>query len=487
MANNDDTIKSREDKLSAIISCGVSPYGGRFDGRSSIDEIKKDFVEGKPLRLAGRLMAIRSHGKGVFADLRDSSGRMQLYIKADVVGEEQFSLFDNLDIGDIIGVDGESFMTRTGEPTLKVEKFQILSKSLKPLPEKWHGLKDVETRYRQRHLDLIANESVKNDFLLRSRLIKYIRSFLDGKGFIEVETPMMHQMPGGAAGEPFKTHHKAHDIDLYLRLAPELYLKKLLVGGFEKVYELNRSFRNEGISTKHNPEFTMLEVYAAYCDYKDMMSLVQELIRSLAVDILGSEKINYQGKEIDLSGEWDVVSFAELMKSNFGIDADDDDQTWIAKLRKKGKTVDSAVAGKGRLSRSQILKITEELLDVKASSKPVFVIDYFKELCPLDKRKKDNPSLTERFELFIGGMEVANAYSELNDPREQMERFREQAKELGKSEEAIDKDFVGALEYGMPPAGGLGVGIDRLTMLLADKPSIRDVILFPQLKPEIPE
>lgn len=472
-----ELIKQRKAKLEAINKKGLYAYGGRFETTSSIKELVDNFAEGKPASLAGRIMACREHGKAKFYDLRDCGGKIQLYVKSDIVGEDGFELSNNIDIGDFAGVEGETFKTRTGEPSLKVTKLTILSKSLRPLPEKWHGLKDVETRYRQRYVDLVMNEGVKNVFVTRSKVVSGIRTFLDTKGFLEVETPMMQSIPGGAAGKPFKTHHEALDIDLYLRIAPELYLKRLLVGGLDKVYEINRNFRNEGISTRHNPEFTMLEVYQAYSDCAGMMKLTEDLITELAKKVLGKTVFKYQDKTIDLS-RWERVSFAELMRDQFGITPEESQEEWIKKLKKKGVEVE----GK-ELSRTQVINIVGELIEPKAHNHPVFVIDIFKEMCPLAKTKKDNPLLTDRFELYMGGMEIANAYSELNDPVEQKKRFEDDLKEA-KKKGSIDEDFVRALEYGMPPAGGLGIGIDRLVMILTNSASIRDVILFPQLKPE---
>jgi lysyl-tRNA synthetase class 2 len=392
---------------------------------------------------------------------------------------------DNIDRGDIVGVEGETFKTRTGEPSVIVKKLTILSKSLRPLPEKWHGLKDVETRYRQRYVDLIVNDEVRQIFVTRSRIVAYIRSFLDGRGFLEVETPMMQSIPGGAAGKPFKTFHEALGIDLFLRIAPELYLKRLLVGGIDKVYEINRNFRNEGISVRHNPEFTMLEVYEAYSDCEGMMRLTEELVTSLAKEVIGGTALEYQGKSIDLS-KWERVSFAELMKEKFGIVPSDSRESWLKKLKAKGVEIE----GKD-ISRTQIINIVGELVEPKAGNHPVFVVDMFTEMCPLAKKKKDNPLLSDRFELYMGGMEIANAYSELNDPIEQRARLEEDLHNTMNDERRtknerriIDEDFVTALEYGMPPAGGLGIGIDRLVMILTNSASIRDVVLFPQLKPK---
>jgi lysyl-tRNA synthetase class 2 len=475
-----ELLRQRRAKLNAIRDGGVYPYGEAFKVTSSIKALKDSFAEGAEVTLAGRIMACREHGKSRFYDLKDSSGKIQIYVKEDIVGAKDYAFMNNLDIGDIVGVKGETFKTRTGESTVKIVEMKILAKSLKPLPEKWHGLKDIETRYRQRYLDLIVNDEVKGVFAVRSRMVSEIRRILDEKGFLEVETPMMQAIPGGAAGRPFRTHHEALGVDLYLRIAPELYLKRLLVGGFEKVYEINRNFRNEGISVRHNPEFTMLEVYEAYSDCGGMMRLTEELVTELARRVLGKTVVEYQGKILDLS-RWERVSFAELMKEQFGIVPSDGRDEWIKKLKKKGVEME----GKD-VSRTQIINIVGELVEPKAANHPVFVIDMFKEMCPLAKVKKDDPLLTDRFELYMAGMEVANAYSELNDPIEQKARFRDELKQADEGRRQIDEDFITALEHGMPPAGGLGIGIDRLVMIFTNSPSIRDVILFPQLKPEAP-
>ena len=472
-------IEQRKDKLKALKEIGVEAYGQRFNKAESIEKLVADFKEGAKVETAGRITALREHGKSAFLDLRDSTGRVQIYVKANIIGPDTFTnIFKRLDIGDILGARGELFKTKTGEITINAEEITVLAKGLRPLPEKWHGLKDVEIRYRQRYVDLIVNEDVRKVFQVRSKIISKMRSFLDDKGFLEVETPMMHSLAGGAVGEPFKTHHKALDIDLYLRLAPELHLKRLLVGGFDKIYELNRSFRNEGISVRHNPEFTMLEVYEAYSDCEGMMRLTEDLFSHVAKEALGTLKIKFKDRDIDLSAPWPRWSFADEIKKKVDINPDDPAKEWIEKLKKHGMDF------KGKdITRSQIVNIISEMLEPETKDKPMFVVDLFAELCPLAKRKKDNPLLTDRFELFMGGMEVANAYSELNDPIEQKKRFEEQL--VGQERvKKIDEDFVRALEYGMPPAGGLGIGIDRLVMLLANQPSIRDVILFPQLKPE---
>jgi len=479
MEEMNEFVKQRIDKLNAVKEIGIEPYGGRFDKPASIEVLLKDAKEGDSVQTAGRITALREHGKSSFIDLRDSSERVQVYIKADTISKDIYNnIFKRLDIGDILGVKGKFFKTHTGQLTINAEEITLLSKGLRPLPEKWHGLKDVDTRYRQRYVDLIVNEEVRKVFQVRSRIISNIRSLLDKKGFLEVETPMMQSMAGGAAGDPFKTHHNALDIDLFLRLAPELYLKRLLVGGFDKVYELNRNFRNEGISIRHNPEFTMIEIYEAYSDCQGMMQLTEEIFNFVAKEALGDNKIKFGEEVIDLTPPWPRWSFAEEIKKRFDINPDDSSDVWVKKLQAKG--VDFKAKD---ITRSQIANIITEMLEPETGDRPIFVIDLFSELCPLAKRKKDNPLLTDRFELFMGGMEIANAYSELNDPLEQKKRFEEQL--VGQEGvKKIDEDFVRALEYGMPPAGGLGIGIDRMVMLFANQPSIRDVILFPQLKPE---
>ena len=474
-----EIISQRIEKLKLFKDSGIDPYGQKFNKTCSIKDLLASFKENQNVVLAGRLMAKRKHGKVVFADLRDQSNRLQLYIrKDDPLSAEEFELFNKLDIGDIIGVEGETFKTHTGEATLKVARFTLLSKSLRPLPEKWHGLKDIQTRYRQRYVDLIANPEVKEIFILRSKIVASIRDFLNQRGFLEVETPMMHIIPGGAAGRPFETHHNEYDMDLFLRIAPELYLKRLIVGGFEKIYEINRSFRNEGVSTRHNPEFTMLELYAAYCDYEDMMKITEEIFAHVAQSVLGKLKFDYQGKEIDFTPPWPRRSFAQAVKERFDIDPGDQTTVMVEKLKAKGRPVEE------RLTRSQIVKMVEEILTADAPTQPVFFTEYFSILCPLAKNKKENPLISERFELYAAGMEVANAYSELNDPLEQRARLEVELKDAVAFGRCLDEDFIEALEYGMPPTGGLGIGIDRLVMLFLNQPSIRDVILFPLLRPE---
>ncbi len=479
MEEMNEFVRQRIDKLNALKEIGIEAYGSRFDKPCSIETMLKESKEGDFTQTAGRITALREHGKSSFLDLRDAGARIQVYVKADVVGKDIYAnIFKRLDIGDILGVKGKIFKTHTGEITINAEEITILSKGLRPLPEKWHGLKDVDIRYRQRYVDLIVNEDVRKVFQTRSRIISKIRELLDKKGFLEVETPMMQQVAGGAAGEPFKTHHNALDLDLYLRLAPELYLKRLLVGGFDRVYELNRNFRNEGISIRHNPEFTMIEIYQAYSDCQGMMQLTEEIFNYVAAEALGDNKIKFGEEVINLTPPWPRWSFAEEIKRKFDINPNDSSQEWIKKLQAKGMDFKAK-----DITRSQIANIITEMLGPQAGDRPIFVVDLFSELCPLAKRQKGNPYLTDRFELFMGGMEIANAYSELNDPIEQKKRFEEQL--VGQEGvKKIDEDFVRALEYGMPPAGGLGIGIDRMVMLFANQPSIRDVILFPQLKPE---
>ena len=473
----DDQAQTRRDKLDALRQQQIQPYGARFPKAEPIHSLAASCADGKPAATAGRLVAKRGHGGLTFADLRDASGKIQICLRQERVGEPAFRLFESLDLGDLIGVEGALFKTKTGEVTVEVDRLTLLAKALRPLPEKWHGLKDIEARYRQRYLDLIANEPVRQVFLKRSRLLSSLRGTLERRGFLEVETPMMHPVPGGAAGEPFVTHHEALDADFYLRLAPELYLKRLLVGGLERIYELNRSFRNEGLSSRHNPEFTMLEVYAAYQDSGYMMELVQELICDAAQALLGSLRLTYQGQAIDLAPPWERVSFAQAMEG-LGLSP----RSSLEELQRAFERRQMRVTG---LTRSQLVRLVEQLFEPKAKAKPLFVVDYWTELSPLAKSKPDTPLIADRFELFIGGMEVANAYSELNDPVEQRRRFEAQLEGAGVKGKGrvIDEAFVEALEYGMPPAGGLGVGVDRLAMLLLDQPAIKDVILFPLLKP----
>jgi lysyl-tRNA synthetase class 2 len=427
---------------------------------------------------------MRDFGKAAFAHIQDATGRLQIYFKKDTLGES-FKLLKKVDIGDIIGIKGFLFRTRTDELTVEVESFTLLTKSIRPLPEKWHGLKDIETRYRQRYIDLIVNPEVRENFAKRSRIIKAVRDFLESKGFIEVETPMMHQIPGGATARPFRTHHNALDIDLYLRIAPELYLKRLLVGGYERVYELNKNFRNEGISTRHNPEFSMLEFYIAYRDYNFLMDLTEELFAEVAMKAVGTLKIPYGDDTVDLTPPWPRVPMLEALEKS-GVPAEIFTDAEKAKQWARSKKIDIP-------DGSSLGKILDEIFKETVEPglvQPTFIIDHPVELSPLAKRKPENSALVERFELFICSREIANAFSELNDPFDQRERFVSQveAKKAGDDEaHEMDEDFIRALEYGMPPAAGEGIGIDRLVMLLTNSQSIRDVILFPQLKPEQPQ
>jgi len=493
----DELIAARRQKLDALRAQGIQPYGGKFPKTRSIQSLVEQYQDGELVTTAGRLTAKRTHGAITFADLRDSSGKIQLCFRQEQLGSKTYQLFDMIDLGDWLGVEGRFFKTKTGEVTVEVERFVLLAKSLRPLPEKWHGLRDVEIRYRKRYLDLLANEPVRRAFEQRARLLESLRATLTRHGYLEVETPMMHPIPGGAVGEPFVTHHKALGTELYLRLAPELYLKRLLVGGFEKVFELNRSFRNEGLSTKHNPEFTMLEAYCAYEDYHYMMTLVEELITTAANETLGTLQFKYQGQPIDLTPPWERISF-DVAMAELGVPAKAMDNIEMIReaLARRGLRVTG-------LNRSQLVRLVEQVFEPKMKGpKPLFVYDYWTALSPLAKSLPNNPHMAERFELFIGGIEIANAYSELNDPIEQRRRFEAQLKEAqgsrlkaqGKKQppasslqpraKTIDEDFIEALEYGMPPAAGLGLGVDRLAMLLFDQPSIKDVILFPLLKPE---
>ncbi len=486
-----EEIKSiRIGKLDHLLAKGLSPYGGRFECSHNIAQVLACFPsldekgEDKEVTLAGRIMANRKHGKVLFVDLQDQTGKMQLFIKADNVGADLFEVVGELDIGDIVGVKGVLFKTRTGQESVRVSHLTPLTKSLMSLPEKWHGLKDTETRYRQRYIDLIVNNPVRELFIKRSRIISFIRTFLDQRGFLEVETPMLQPMAGGARGRPFKSKHNTYDMDVYLRIAPELYLKRLLVGGLERVYEINRNFRNEGISTRHNPEFTMLEVYQSYADFEDMMTLTEEMISAVVKELHGSFCVTYQGQTIDFTPPWTRRSFAAVVKEKFDIDPDDDAKTMLQKV----KAVKGDKIKIDSLTRSSVMKIAEDLIEESEDKNPVFFTDYFTFLCPLAKTVPGNPAISQRFECFIGGLEVGNAYSELNDPQEQKKRLLADLQDDTETGlRAIDEDFIHALEYGMPPAGGLGIGVDRLVMLLTDAPSIRDVILFPLLKPQAKE
>lgn len=478
-----ELMQSRRDKLAAIAAKGIEPFGRHYEATHHAQEVLDDFtaLEGKSVRVAGRIMAIRGHGKAGFANIRDMSGQIQLYLRQDVLGDEAYDVVHQFDMGDIIGAEGEVFRTRTGEISIKVSQFQFLTKALRPLPEKWHGLKDVEIRYRQRYLDLIVNPEVQRAFLMRSKMIQAIRRTLDARGFLEVETPMMHAIAGGAAAKPFVTHHNALDMKLYMRIAPELYLKRLIVGGFEKIYELNRVFRNEGISIKHNPEFTLLELYQAFADHEVIMKLTEEVIAAVAQEVAGTTHITYQGQAIDLTPPWRRITMAEAVRQFSGIDFSS-----IHSVEEARKAADSI--GVHYEKSHGVGAILNAIFEEKAEEhlvQPTFIVRYPTEISPLAKRCQDDPDFTDRFEGFIFSREIANGFSELNDPVDQKERFLGQVaqRESGDAEaHMMDEDFVTALEFGMPPTGGLGIGIDRLAMFLTDSYSIRDVILFPHMR-----
>ncbi|HUV45887.1 MAG TPA: lysine--tRNA ligase [Dehalococcoidia bacterium] len=476
--------QQRIDSLSRIRARGIDPYPHSYHPSHTVQQAITLFKQQKEgfqtISLAGRVMARRSMGKMTFFDIRDGSGKIQLCFRYNSLGQEKYEFLKEVDIGDIIGVEGKLFRTKKGEITLEVSNYTMLCKSLRPLPEKWHGLADVEKRYRQRYLDLISNEDARTIFTLRSQIITEVRNFLNSQGFIEAETPVLQPQAGGALARPFITHHHALDEDLYLRIALELHLKRLIVGGFDKVYEMGRAFRNEGISVKHNPEFTLLECYQAYADYNDIMNLVEEAISYIAHKVLGDTKITCQGKTIDLTPPWQRLYLREAIKKHCGIDFEDypDAASLRSRMIEMGMEADPG-KGRGKLVDELIATFVEPNL-----IEPTFLLDYPVEMSPLAKRKRGDDRLVERFEAFINGIEVANAFTELNDPLEQRERFRQQLKEqVGNEEvEIADEDFLQALEYGMPPTGGLGIGIDRLVMLLTGQSSIREVILFPQLK-----
>lgn len=480
-----ELLKIRREKLQELQSEGENPFDlTTYDQDYHTDEILDKFeeMEGKKVSIAGRLMSKRVMGKASFFDLRDRTGKVQLYVTRDELGEEPYKKFKKLDIGDIVGIKGEVFKTHKGEISVRAQEYTLLSKSLLPLPEKFHGLRDTDLRYRQRYVDLIVNPDVKRAFEIRSKVITAIRNFLDGKGFMEVDTPILNTIPGGAAARPFITHHNTLDIDMYMRIAPELYLKRLIVGGFERVYEMGRQFRNEGMDVKHNPEFTTMELYQAYTDYEGMMNITEELISTVAQQVLGTTKITYQGTDIDLSPGWARMTMMESIKKFAGIDfAETKTDAEAAALAKSvGIEVEDG------MTRGEIINLAFEEKVEDNLVQPTFIYEYPVEVSPLAKRYKDNPDFTERFEVFILGCEYGNAFSELNDPIDQKERFLKQVEKREKGDDEanmMDEDFVTALEYGMPPTGGLGIGIDRLIMLLTDSYSIRDVLLFPTMKP----
>jgi lysyl-tRNA synthetase class 2 len=503
-----DLIQQRKKKLQAIVDLGYEAYPRKYDVTQTIPQIMAEYAglaaeelaaRKIAVRVAGRLMTIRPHGKAGFAHLAGGGKRLQIYVRLDAVGERDFELYKLLDIGDLVGVEGYLFRTRTGELTIHAERLQFLAKAVLPLPEKFHGLTDVEIRYRQRYLDLMVNEDVRTVFERRGKLVRAIRDFLEAEGYLEVETPMMQPLAGGAMARPFITHHNALDIDLFLRIAPELYLKRLIVGGLDRVYEINRNFRNEGISTQHNPEFTMLEFYQAYADYHDMIALTERLLRRAAEAVLGSVEFDYAGQRISFA-KFERLTMKEAVLRYWPPEVEgltaaqlDDRQALLGCvgalnnwLHHRGvpPIVPDSVKDK---QPGELLALFFELVVEEHLIQPTFIVDYPLEVSPLSKQKPDNPNFVERFELYIGGMEIANAFSELNDPEEQRNRFQYQQNLREKGDltaHAIDEDYIRALSYGMPPTGGEGIGIDRLTMLLTDSRSIRDVILFPLLRPE---
>lgn len=486
-----EQIASRLSKLKELSESNIEPYAGPFEtGHEAASVLEKhqgrskESLDADPVdvRMAGRIIMLRSFGKAAFAHIQDATGRIQIYLRKDLLADNDFVLLKKIDVGDIVGVSGRLFRTKTDELTVEVSTLKLLTKSLRPLPEKWHGLKDIEMRYRQRYVDLIVNPAVRETFRTRSAIIKSIRDFLDANGFMEVETPMMQPVPGGAAAKPFKTHHNALGVDLYLRIAPELYLKRLLVGGFERVYEINRNFRNEGISIKHNPEFTMLEFYMAYKDYNFLMRFTEQMIQDITMRTLGTTKFSYGNLTIDLTPPWPKIPMLEALKKEGVPEGIFNDRDAAIKWgRDNGIDIKSGASLGKALDEIFSDRVEPRLIQ------PTFITDYPVELSPLSKRKKDNPDLVERFELFIAGREIANAFSELNDPMDQKERFAAQMREREEGDEEshrMDEDFIAALEYGMPPAAGEGIGIDRLVMLLTNSHSIRDVLFFPQLKPQ---
>jgi lysyl-tRNA synthetase class 2 len=487
-----DQIAQRRKKLAELRALGVDPYPHRFAPDATAVELQRagegldqPALEalGRRARIAGRVVGLRSFGKAVFARLLDASGAIQVYFRKDALPPETFAVIELLDIGDIVGVEGLLFRTRTGELTLQAAAATLLTKSLRPLPEKWHGLKDVEARYRQRYLDLIANPEVRDVFRTRAAIVAAIRAFFIARGFLEVETPMMQAIPGGASARPFKTFYNALDSEMFLRVAPELYLKRLVVGGFERVFEINRNFRNEGLSRSHNPEFTMLEFYAAFMDYRSLMDLTEELFVGIARQVRGATVITYQGQQVDLTPPWPRLKLVDSLWEVGGLTREQalDFDFLKAECLRRGVKVQPGY-GLGRLQLEMFERLVEPGL-----VRPTFVMDFPKEVSPLAKSLPGEPDLVERFELFVAGRELANAFTELNDPIDQRERLVAQARERsGGDEEAMrmDEDFLAAIEHGLPPTGGEGIGIDRLVMLFTDAPNIRDVILFPQLRPE---
>lgn len=483
-----ELVKERRQKFARLQEEGKDPFDVyKVDRTHTSKEVKENFesLDGQTVTVAGRLMSKRVHGKAGFSDMHDRYGKIQIYIKINDVGEEKLKEFKSFDIGDLISVTGMVFKTKTGEISIHINDFQLIAKSLKPLPEKWHGLKDMDLRYRQRYVDLIMNEDVRDTFLKRTAIIRYIREFLDKKDYLEVETPVLSSIAGGAAAKPFVTHHNALGIDMFLRIATELYLKRLIVGGFEKVYEIGKNFRNEGIDIRHNPEFTMIELYEAFADYNDMMEITENMLAYVCEKVLGTTKVIYQDTEIDFTPPWRRITMVDAVKEYAGIDFNDiktqKDAMAIAKEKNLELKKDLKDCTRGDILNALFEEYAEDKL-----IQPTFVCDYPVEISPLTKKKRGNEEFTERFEGFIFGREVCNAYSELNDPIVQKDRFVQQLKEreLGDDEAyMMDEDFINSLEIGMPPTGGLGIGIDRIVMFLTNSYSIRDVILFPTMKP----
>ena len=479
-------MQVRIDKLKELQEQGKDPFEiTKFNRTNTAGEIKANYekFEQKDVTVAGRIIAKRIMGKASFCTIQDCDEKIQSYVSINDLGEESYKAFKTWDIGDIIGITGFVFKTRTEEISIHAKEVTLLSKSLRPLPEKFHGLKDVDLRYRQRYVDLIVNPEVKNTFILRSKIIKEVKNYLDNKGYLEVDTPILNTIAGGAAARPFITHHNTLDLDMYLRIANELYLKRLIVGGFDKVYEMGRMFRNEGMDIKHNPEFTNIELYSAYEDYNDMMDITEDLFRTVANNVLGKTVITYQGTEIDLGSKWKRISMIDAIKEVTGVDFNiiNTDEEAVKIASEKNVEIDELKKTRGDIINTFFEEFVEETL-----VQPTFIYDYPVEVSPLTKKKPSDKRLTERFEVFIGGREYGNAYSELNDPIDQYERFKKQveAREAGDEEaNMMDDDFIQALEYGMPPTGGLGIGIDRMIMLLTDSASIRDVLLFPTMKP----
>ena len=492
--NENSLRQQRLKKLEELKALGINPFANGFSPSTTAAEILREYseteadalIENNPAAaIAGRIVSLRLFGKAAFAHIQDRSGKIQTYIRKNLVGDDNYKVFKLLDIGDTVGITGTVFKTRTGEVTVQANSIELLTKSLRPLPEKWHGLKDIETRYRQRYVDLIVNEDVRDTFKKRTLIIDTIRNFFKERDFLEVETPMMQTVAGGAAARPFMTHHNALDIDLNLRIAPELYLKRLVVGGFERVFEINRNFRNEGISIKHNPEFTMIEFYQAYATYLDLMSITEDLFTTICRTINGSENIIYQDHEISFKAPWDHLTVIEAIEKYAGID--------MEKLKRHESTltiIDDLGIDIAPQERASHAKCLMKLFDEKVEEQliqPTFITDYPVAISPLSRRNESNPEVVDRFELFIAGREMANAFSELNDPLDQRERFEQQLKDKAAGDleaHQYDADYLRALEYGMPPTAGEGIGIDRLVMLFTDSASIRDVILFPLLKPE---